>query len=110
MVGFFQILPINVGSISRDVTVLVVGSGTGLGVLGAWVSVRTYLIRLTACGAGGARVPDSRVTMKAGQRLHVDSITIAPHHRSRTYFRGRPLGFRTTLERLNTRPDDHSSR
>jgi cell division transport system permease protein len=45
MVGFFQILPINVGSISRDVTLLVVGAGTGLGVIGAWVSVRTYLIR-----------------------------------------------------------------
>jgi cell division transport system permease protein len=45
MVGFFQILPINVGSISRDVTLLVVGAGTGLGVVGAWVSVRTYLIR-----------------------------------------------------------------
>ena len=45
MVGFFQILPINVGSISRDVTILVVGAGTGLGVVGAWVSVRTYLIR-----------------------------------------------------------------
>jgi len=45
MTGFFQILPINVGSISRDVTVLVVGAGTGLGVVGAWVSVRTYLIR-----------------------------------------------------------------
>ncbi len=45
MVGFFQILPINVGSISRDVIVLVVGAGTGLGVVGAWVSVRTYLIR-----------------------------------------------------------------
>jgi cell division transport system permease protein len=45
MVGFFQILPINVGSISRDVTMLVVGSGMGLGVVGAWVSVRTYLIR-----------------------------------------------------------------
>ncbi len=45
MVGFFQILPINVGSISRDVTLLVVGAGIGLGVVGAWVSVRTYLIR-----------------------------------------------------------------
>jgi len=45
MVGFFQILPISIGSISRDVTVLVVGAGTGLGVVGAWVSVRTYLIR-----------------------------------------------------------------
>ncbi len=45
MVVFFQILPINIGSISRDVTLLVVGAGTGLGVVGAWVSVRTYLIR-----------------------------------------------------------------
>jgi cell division transport system permease protein len=45
MVGFFKILPISVGSISRDVTLLVVGAGTGLGVVGAWVSVRTYLIR-----------------------------------------------------------------
>jgi cell division transport system permease protein len=45
MVGFFEILPINVGPISRDVTLLIVGAGTALGVLGAWVSVRTYLIR-----------------------------------------------------------------
>ena len=45
MTGFFQILPINIGSISRDVTMLVVGAGIGLGVIGAWVSVRTYLIR-----------------------------------------------------------------
>ena len=45
MVGFFEILPINVGSISRDVTLLIVGAGTALGVVGAWVSVRTYLIR-----------------------------------------------------------------
>jgi len=45
MVGFFQILPISVGSISRDVTLLVVGAGSSLGVVGAWVSVRTYLIR-----------------------------------------------------------------
>jgi len=45
MTGFFQILPISVGSISRDVTILVLGAGLGLGVIGAWVSVRTYLIR-----------------------------------------------------------------
>jgi cell division transport system permease protein len=45
MTGFFQILPISIGSISRDVTVLVLGAGMGLGVVGAWVSVRTYLIR-----------------------------------------------------------------
>ena len=45
MTGFFQILPISIGSISRDVTILVLGAGMGLGVVGAWVSVRTYLIR-----------------------------------------------------------------
>jgi cell division transport system permease protein len=45
MFDFFRILPIHVASVSRDVAVLVVGAGTGLGVLGAWISVRTYLIR-----------------------------------------------------------------
>jgi cell division transport system permease protein len=45
MFDFFHALPIRIGSISRDVALLVVGTGTGLGVLGAWVSVRTYLIR-----------------------------------------------------------------
>ena len=45
MFEFFRVLPIRVGAIARDVTVLVVGSGVGLGVLGAFVSVRTYLIR-----------------------------------------------------------------
>jgi len=45
MFEFFRILPIRIGSISRDVALLVFGAGTGLGVLGAWVSVRTYLIR-----------------------------------------------------------------
>jgi cell division transport system permease protein len=45
MFDFFRILPFSVGSISRDVSVLVIGAGMGLGVLGAWISVRTYLIR-----------------------------------------------------------------
>jgi cell division transport system permease protein len=45
MFDFFRILPIRIGSITRDVALLVFGAGTGLGVLGAWVSVRTYLIR-----------------------------------------------------------------
>lgn len=45
MTDFFLIVPLRVGSISRDVAVLVFGTGLGLGVLGAWVSVRTYLIR-----------------------------------------------------------------
>ena len=45
MVSFFNVLPIELGSVGRDTTVLVLGTGVGLGVLGAWVSVRTYLIR-----------------------------------------------------------------
>lgn len=45
MYDFFRVLPIRVGAIARDVSLLVLVSGVGLGVLGAWVSVRTYLIR-----------------------------------------------------------------
>ncbi|MBF8289211.1 MAG: Cell division protein FtsX [Chloroflexi bacterium] len=45
MFEFFRVLPIRVGAIAREVSVLVLGSGIGLGVLGAWLSVRTYLIR-----------------------------------------------------------------
>ena len=45
MFDFFRILPLHIASVSRDVAALVVGAGTGLGVLGAWISVRTYLIR-----------------------------------------------------------------
>jgi cell division transport system permease protein len=45
MYDFFRVLPIRVGAIARDVAILVIGSGVGLGVLGAFVSVRTYLIR-----------------------------------------------------------------
>ena len=45
MFEFFRVLPIRVGAIARDVSLLVLGSGIGLGVLGAWISVRTYLIR-----------------------------------------------------------------
>ena len=45
MVDFFRVLPLSFGSLARDVIVIVVGAGLGLGVLGSWVSVRTYLIR-----------------------------------------------------------------
>jgi len=45
MVEFFRILPLQVGSLARDLVVLVMGAGIGLGVLGSWLSVRTYLIR-----------------------------------------------------------------
>ena len=45
MVDFFRVLPLQFGSLSRDLIVLILGSGVGLGVLGSWVSVRTYLIR-----------------------------------------------------------------
>jgi cell division transport system permease protein len=45
MVDFFRVLPIQVGSLTRDLVTLVMGAGVGLGILGSWVSVRTYLIR-----------------------------------------------------------------
>ena len=45
MFDFFRVLPISIGSIARDVGALVIAAGLGLGVLGAWISVRTYLIR-----------------------------------------------------------------
>ena len=45
MVDFFRVLPLQFGSLSRDLIILILGSGVGLGVLGSWVSVRTYLIR-----------------------------------------------------------------
>jgi cell division transport system permease protein len=45
MVDFFRILPLQVGSLTRDLVTLVMGAGVGLGIIGSWVSVRTYLIR-----------------------------------------------------------------
>jgi cell division transport system permease protein len=45
MFDFFRVLPLEFGSLGRDLTVLVLGTGLGLGVLGSWVSVRSYLIR-----------------------------------------------------------------
>ena len=45
MVDFFRVLPLSFGSLARDLIVLVTGAGLGLGVLGSWLSVRTYLIR-----------------------------------------------------------------
>jgi cell division transport system permease protein len=45
MVGFFNVLPLQLGSLGRDTALIVVGTGLGLGILGSWLSVRTYLIR-----------------------------------------------------------------
>ncbi len=45
MFDFFRVLPLQLGSLARDLIVIVVGAGVGLGVLGSWLSVRTYLIR-----------------------------------------------------------------
>jgi cell division transport system permease protein len=45
MVSFFQVVPLTFGTLARDLLVLVGGAGVGLGILGSWVSVRTYLIR-----------------------------------------------------------------
>jgi cell division transport system permease protein len=56
MVGFFEVLPLQFGSLTRDLVVLVMGAGVGLGVLGSWVSVRTYLI-CGGLGSGANRFP-----------------------------------------------------
>lgn len=45
MYGFFRVLPLEMGSIVHDVVFLVVGTGLGVGVLGSWLSVRSYLGR-----------------------------------------------------------------
>ena len=45
MVDFFRVLPLSFGSLARDLIVIVTSAGLGLGILGSWVSVRTYLIR-----------------------------------------------------------------
>ncbi len=45
MYDFFRVLPLQFGELARDLTLIVLGTGVGLGVLGSWVSVRSYLIR-----------------------------------------------------------------
>jgi len=45
MFDFFRVLPLQLGSLVRDLTLIVFGAGVGLGILGSWLSVRTYLIR-----------------------------------------------------------------
>jgi len=45
MAGFFRVLPLQFGSLTRDLVALVMGTGVGLGIVGSWLSVRTYLIR-----------------------------------------------------------------
>ena len=45
MYGFFRVLPLELGSLQRDVIVLVLGTGLGLGILGSWLSVRSYLTK-----------------------------------------------------------------
>jgi len=45
MYGFFRVLPLEFGSLARDIVLLVVGTGLGVGVVGSWLSVRSYLAR-----------------------------------------------------------------
>ena len=45
MFDFFRVVPLQLGDLVRDVATLVLATGVGLGIVGSWVSVRTYLIR-----------------------------------------------------------------
>jgi cell division transport system permease protein len=45
MTSFFEVLPLQMGGLMREIVVLTVGAGLGLGSLGAWLSVRNYLAR-----------------------------------------------------------------
>ena len=45
MTGFFEVLPLQLGALGRDLTLIVLVTGVGLGVLGSWVSVRSYLLK-----------------------------------------------------------------
>lgn len=45
MYGFFRVLPLQLGTLARDIVILVVGTGLGVGILGSWISVRSYLTR-----------------------------------------------------------------
>jgi len=45
MYGFFRVLPLEFGTLARDLVILVIGTGLGVGILGSWLSVRSYLAR-----------------------------------------------------------------
>jgi len=45
MTRFFEILPIELGSLSRNLAIIVLVTGVGLGTIGSWVSVRSYLLK-----------------------------------------------------------------
>jgi cell division transport system permease protein len=45
MYDFFRVLPLQFGELARDLTLIVLGTGVGLGIFGSWISVRSYLIR-----------------------------------------------------------------
>jgi cell division transport system permease protein len=45
MFEFFRVLPLQLGNLARDLAIIVIAAGVGLGALGSWLSVRTYLIR-----------------------------------------------------------------
>ena len=42
---FFEILPLELGSLSRNLAIIVLVTGIGLGTLGSYVSVRSYLLK-----------------------------------------------------------------
>ena len=62
MADFFRVLPLQFGSLTRDLVALVMGAGVGLGILGSWLSVQDLPHPLDAQRRRTARsVEDSSV-------------------------------------------------
>jgi hypothetical protein len=46
MADYFKVLPVQASAtVERDVSLVVLGTGVGIGVLGSYLSIRSYLIR-----------------------------------------------------------------
>ena len=83
MVDFFRVLPIQFGSLTRDLVVLVMGAGVGLGdprLVGVRADLSHPLTPDRATDSGGRRGPDHRPRASHEDPLYpVATFTRTPH-------------------------------